>query len=198
MQKVSLIINAILLLAVGILFYLFLSNKSKTTQIKTPEGAKIDNSVKIAYVDIDSLQAQYNYFVDKKAEIEKEVKSIESSLISQKKQFETEVMKFENDAPGMTQNEIEKKQMKLQEKQMQLQQLEMDQSDKMEKRMTDFNELFLKRIEDYIKKFNADKKYAFVLTYSRNSASLLYTDPQYDITKLVVDGLNKEYEASLK
>ncbi len=198
MQKISYVINAVLLVLIGVLFFLVLNKKSSGTDIKLQEGAKVDKSVKIAYVDVDSIQDKYKYFTEKRDELKKKAESMEGTLQSKKMEFQKMYETAQNNAPTMTDNEMEATQIKLQNKQMELQNFEANFSDQLDRETADFNEAFLKRLEDYIQKINADKKYTFVLTYSRNSASLLYTDKTYDITNAVIQGLNKEYEESIK
>lgn len=198
MQKVSYIINGILVILIGVLFYMVLSKKGNTTDVPSPEGAKIDKSVKIAYVDIDSIQEKYKYFTTKRDELKAKATNMESTLQAKKTEFQKMYETAERNAPTMTQNQMEAEQIKLQNKQMELQNFEANFSDQLDKESADFNEAYLKKLEDYINKINKDKKYAFVLTYSRNSASLLYTDKDYDITKSVLEGLNKEYDESIK
>ena len=198
MQKASYIINGILIILIGILFYLFFSNKNATKDVVSPDGAKIDKSVKIAYIDIDTIQEKYKYFTTKRDELKAKATNMENTLQAKKNEFQKMYEIAERNAPTMTQNQMEAEQMKLQNKQMELQNFEANFSDQLDKESADFNEAYLKKLEDYINKINKDKKYSFVLTYSRNSASLLYTDKEYDITKVVLDGLNKEYEESIK
>ncbi|HWY36048.1 MAG TPA: hypothetical protein VNX68_15495, partial [Nitrosopumilaceae archaeon] len=78
MKNLSLILNAILIVAVAVLFYLYLSlnnklnpdsintdpkdAKTETTKLIT-DPSKLKNS-KIAYVNVDSINYKYNYITD--------------------------------------------------------------------------------------------------------------------------------------
>ena len=198
MQKVSLIINAVLLLLIGVLFYLVFSKNNTTTAAKSPEGAKIDKSVKIAYIDIDTLQENYKYFTEKRKELETKASSMQTTLQNKQNELQRIYEDAVRNAATMTQNQLEAKQMELEKRKNELENSNATFSQQMETEQASFNEAFLKKIEDYIAKINKDKEYSFVFTYSRSLGTMLYKDSTYDITKSVVYGLNKEYEESIK
>lgn len=50
-------------------------------------------------------------------------------------------------------------------------------------------------ITDYLTKHAKEKGYQYVLTYSKTNPAVIYADEKLDITKEVVEGLNKEYKA---
>jgi outer membrane protein len=49
------------------------------------------------------------------------------------------------------------------------------------------------KIEDYLKEYNKQKGYAFILSYEPGFM-LYYKDSIYDITNDIITGLNAEYE----
>ena len=49
------------------------------------------------------------------------------------------------------------------------------------------------RIAEYIKKYNKQNKYEFVLGYTKGGG-ILFADQSNDATKQILDGLNKEYK----
>ena len=67
MKNISIVINAVLIIAVGILYYLHFScNKSCQTPVKkaVKESRKIKNdssAARIAYVDLDSLNERISF-----------------------------------------------------------------------------------------------------------------------------------------
>ncbi len=48
-----------------------------------------------------------------------------------------------------------------------------------------------KTIEDFLKEFNKDKTYSYILAYQ--PGTIYYKDQQFDITGAVLQGLNKGY-----
>jgi outer membrane protein len=49
-----------------------------------------------------------------------------------------------------------------------------------------------KRIEDFLKEFNKDKGYAYILAHQ--PGTIYYKDNRYDITSDVLKGLNESYK----
>ncbi len=51
-----------------------------------------------------------------------------------------------------------------------------------------------KRINDYLTEYNKDGRYSMILTNSEATINVLYAAPGSDITKEVIEGLNKAYK----
>jgi len=84
MKNLSWIINGVLALAIGVLFFLHFRD-CKSEGPKTSGTASVNTSSPgstIAYVDLDSLETEYIYYKDKKASFEKEQKNLEATLSS--------------------------------------------------------------------------------------------------------------------
>lgn len=58
----------------------------------------------------------------------------------------------------------------------------------------DFNKEFLKKIDAYLKGLSKEKKYSYIFTYVKGGpATIVYANDSLNITKEVVQGLNREY-----
>lgn len=82
MKNLSLVLNVVLFIAVGILYFLHFSGK-KTVESKPRIIASkaVDNGgghVAIAYVELDSLNENITYIKNKRKELEAEQKAIET------------------------------------------------------------------------------------------------------------------------
>jgi outer membrane protein len=173
------------------------SCKEKTKDsLKPIPGAVVDKTVKIAYIDLDTLESKYQYFIVKKDELEKKAASLKSTMDNKQSVFEKFYGDAQNKAETMTQSEIQATQMKLQQMQQELENMQQTYGEQMAVDQDNFGIAYQTRIEEYLKKFNADKKYTFILSYRSASGSLLYKDDAYDITSLVLVGLNEEYKES--
>jgi outer membrane protein len=195
MQKLLLSLNIVLILLFGAFFMHSCKSKGKDALKEVP-GAVLDKTVKIAYVDLDTLESKYDYFTIKKAELEKKALSMKSTLESKQQTFQNFYQDAERKSETMTQSEIQATQMKLQQMQQDLETMQQSYSDQMAQEQDNFGIAYQTRIEEYLKKYNADKKYSFILSYRSASGSLLYKDDAYDITSLVLVGLNEEYKES--
>ena len=96
MKNISLILNVILFILVGVLFYLHFSSKNKTTvapQVIKTDGKNVQVP-QIAYVDIDTFQTNYEYFIKGKAKLEAKQKAMETELNKSLSSFENEYNAF--------------------------------------------------------------------------------------------------------
>ena len=57
------------------------------------------------------------------------------------------------------------------------------------------NEELYNNISTYIQKYNRENGYHFVLGYSKGGG-ILYANPDFDVTRQLIAGLNKEYKDS--
>ena len=65
MKQLFIALNIVLLVLVGILFYLHFDNKNKIVKAAaTPTKAVPVSTLTIAYFEMDSVQANYDYFKD--------------------------------------------------------------------------------------------------------------------------------------
>ncbi|MGZ3863135.1 MAG: OmpH family outer membrane protein [Bacteroidia bacterium] len=208
MKQVSLIINIVLIAAVAILFYLYSSLKKNvetlgmpnqtTAAVQTlttlPAGANLKDS-KIAYINIDSLDYNYQYIIDNSKEIRARQASIEA-------QYQNMVAKFQSDYQALQEAAQAglRPQAELQKEQARLEQMQYEIAAK-EKQMQALGEEtgkkqgeMLRGVSEFIAKLN-NGRYDYILAYTSNISSVLYAKPTLDITKEVIDGLNAEYKA---
>jgi outer membrane protein len=194
MKNLSLIINAILAVAIAVLFFLHFKDGSKSAapQFSTSasSGGSAASGSSIAYVDLDSLEANYTYYKDKKAEFEKTQKNLENTLQSGMESLQREAAEFEQKAQTMTQADGEATQQRLLQKKNQLEQLRDNGTQNLQSEMAKFNADVYDKIDTVLQDLNKDHKYAYILSYQKGGA-ILYRDKGADITKYVVDMLNK-------
>lgn len=156
-------------------------------------GAVSNSSFIIAYVDIDTVEAHYDYFKVKKAELEKKQQAIDNELNANVRALQNEAADFQRRAQssGMTQAEGEATQRALYNKQQQLEGKAQNMRSQYAEQENKFNEELQKRLNDFLEKYNADKRYAYILSYRTGASNVLYKDPKYDITTEVIKGLNE-------
>jgi outer membrane protein len=194
MKNLSLIINGVLVIAVAVLFFLHFkgtpSSNTSTSTITTKSGTTVSTSSAIAYVDLDSLEANYDYYKEKKADFEKNQRNLESSLNAGMESLQREAYEFQQKAQTMTQAEGEATQQRLMDKKNKLEQQRDNGAQNMQAEMTKFNAEVYSKIDTVLLDYNKDHKYAYILSYQKGGA-ILYTDKGLDITKEVVERLNK-------
>jgi outer membrane protein len=160
--------------------------------------ATVSKGFIIAYVDIDTVEAHYNYFKEKKAELEKKQQAIDNELKANVRALQNEAADFQRKAQSMTQTEGEAAQRALYGKQQQLEAKEQNMRSQYAEQENKFNEELQHRLNDFLQKFNSDKRYAYILSYRSGASNVLYKDEQYNITTEVIAGLNQADTAEKK
>lgn len=162
-----------------------------TTTTGDSNTATVGKGFIIAYVDIDTVEANYNYFKEKKAELEKKQQAIDNELKANVRALQNEAADFQRKAQGMTQSEGEAAQRTLYDKQQQLEAKAQNMRSQYAEQENKFNEELQHRLNDFLQKFNSDKKYSYILSYRSGASNVLYKDEQYNITNEVIAGLNE-------
>ena len=193
MKNISLILNAILFILVGILFYLHFNGKKSAAPVtvKTLDGKTqtVQGQV-IAYFDIDSFQNNYTYYKQKKQEKENKQNAIESEMARDEKKIQTMIEGYQKKAETMTEEEYYIAQQKLGMEQQKAQEKVQNSTDALMKMTEKFNLELMESITVYLKEYNADNRYTYILPYTKSNPNLLYVDERYDITKDIIEGMN--------
>lgn len=196
--NLSIILNIVLFVLVGVLFYFYFAGKTPASTAGLPAAHRNDSTgatagmQKIAYVNIDSLESNYNYFKVKKAELEKKQNDIERELNANAQALQKEVAQLQQRASTMTQAEGEAAQRSIMQKNQALQQKEQNLRQQFMEQQARFNDELQQRLNDFLVKYNADKRFAYILSYSKGLSNILYKDEAYDITADVIAGLNAQ------
>jgi outer membrane protein len=195
-QKISIALNAVLLVAVGVLFFMVFSLKKQIS------GDGVSSSVslplpkaegKIMYINVDSLEATYDYFIKIKAQLERKGKANEAEIKGLYDGFQKTYQKYQQQGETMTEQQMMAAQQDLAEQEKSIRAREEMISSNYAKEAEKLNNQFLKNVQDYLKKKSQIHNYSYVLGYVKES-NLLYVNDSLDITKQVVGGLNAEYK----
>ncbi len=193
MNNFSTIWKALLTLAVAVLFFLHFKGTSSTGA--STSVADASKGKKIVFVQADSLLKQYDYYKDFQKEFENKGFQLQNDLGNRARSFQNEVAFFQQKAQqgGMTQEQGQSVQQQLGKKEQEITQYRDAQLAKLEEERLKKTEQFYGNIYDYIKRYNKENGYEFVLGYSKGGG-ILYADPSLEVTAKIVAGLNKEYK----
>ncbi|MFD2553027.1 OmpH family outer membrane protein [Sphingobacterium tabacisoli] len=171
------------------------SNAPASKNDSTAAASPVKIQEKIVYVNSDTLSEKYVYFKDIKSKLEAKVKKAQSDLQSKGQAFQREVAEYQQKAATMSASDRQATEEKLARKQDELGRLDQNASQSLaQDEATEFNAVY-NAITEYLKKHAEEKGYQFVLTYSKTNPAVIYADSKLDITKEVVEALNKEYSA---
>lgn len=190
----------ILAVAIVALMTVNCSNDKGNQQTATSAVASGDSAVALmplAYIDLDSLIANYKYANQVQDELMREMESRQATFNQKQRNFENEARDFqrkvENNAffdQGRAQREQErilKLQQQLQELsqklQVELMQLEAD-------KMKALSDTIMSHVRQYNEQIG---HYQMILTNKSND-NIIYADKKYDITTKVTKYLNDQYK----
>jgi outer membrane protein len=189
MKNLSLIVNGVLAVAVAVLFVLHFKGAKTVKPTSTLGTTGAPGSV-IAYVDLDSLGKNYIYYKDKKADLEKEQKNLESILASGAESLQRDYYALQQKAQTMTQVEGEAAQQALMEKKNRLDQERESGSQNLQNESVQMNIEVYSKIDSALQEYTKEHKLAYVLSYQKGG-EILYRDKGLDVTADVVELLNK-------
>jgi outer membrane protein len=178
---------------VGVLFYLHFSGPPKAKPIVTADGKAVQGMV-IAYFDIDSFQMSYDYYTQKKKELEAHQSAIENELSKDEQSLQNLYVSLQQKAETMTESEATEAQQQLMMKKDQLDQKKETLTNQLMEQTQKFNQELQESLVGYLKEYNADGRYAYIMPYSKESPLLMYVNPAYDITGDVIKGMNEKYK----
>ena len=193
MKNGILIFNIVLLILVGVLFYLHFAQGDKG--VKSNTNANVSSNpgdFKIAYFEMDSIENSFAMVKDVKAELSKKEETINNELERLEKNYRNKITKYQAQGASMTQVQSEMAQrdvMQLQQNiQSRRQQLEQEYQELQMRKLKDVKT----KIEDFLKEYNKDKRYSYILSYE--PGLFYYRDSAYNITSDVITGLNSRYD----
>lgn len=194
MKNLSMVLNVILIIAVAALYYLhFKENKTTISPDEMQNHSFTPTpSTGIVYINSDSLLDQYEFFKNERSKFEESQNRIKNELKSQGEILQGEVALYQKQAIGMTDMERAKKEEQLTVKQQQIMQRKEELLSKLDVEQGKSSEELYLRLNQYLKKFNKTRNYNFVLGFQKGGG-ILFANDSLNITRDVVDGLNKEY-----
>lgn len=203
MKNLSLYLNVVLLLAVGILFYLHFSGGSEQIpkQVFRKSAALKDSGqggMSIAYIEMDSLFEKIPFVRRKRKEFEAEQKSIESEWENGYRGLENQRNEFIKKGASITEDmarEFQDQWLRQKEridmrKDEQVQQL----SEKQYRFMGDFQD----KLKGFLKDYNDQKQFSYIFSSGTGLDYLAYKDTALDITEDVVSGMKGLLEPGKK
>lgn len=198
MKNALLIINVLLILLVGYLYFLQFGNKKtqKTSVPKSEIADTLNKKVNIAYIDLDSLQNNYTYYKKIKVDFEKKQSSANNEITNMQKRFQNRAMELQQKAQNMNQQEQENAMQEMNKMQNDLQVRKQDIDNELFEYNTKMKDDILFRIQEFLKTYNKDGKYSYIFSYE--PGFMFYKDSSLDITPDVIKGLNELYSAEKK
>lgn len=191
------LISKIFSLAVCALFVACANNNGAAEAVVACDSTKVQGGITVAYVDMDTLQAQYQYYLDCRQELETTYNGYQATIGKKTAALQNkyaEIQQKLQEGRFMSEAEFNNAQATFAKQQADVEQLQA----KYAQQFAEKEQAFNKALEDSIQSFLADynKVHNFTLILTR--AVVLNTNPQLDITADIVKGLNDRYSQGQK
>jgi outer membrane protein len=185
-KNLSLILNGILIVAVGFLYFKVYSNQEAPIKISGQAAAS-----KIVFLNSDSLMDNYTLFNNIQKQLEKKKDSLDQVFTVRGKALEAEIQNYQETGASLSDQQRQAKEESLTRKQ----QAYISERDAVLETLKNEETLMTDSLHNdlmrFLKDFNKKNNYDFILGYSRGGAIFLASD-SLDITKVVLSGLNKK------
>jgi len=189
LKNASLALNIILIIAVAFLYYKVYNGTQASAPAVAINGSGMPSNA-IVFINSDTLLADYKFFNQLKDGLEKKQDSIDTYLKQQGKALEHEVQVYQSRGASMSPEERAKEEERLMGKQQGLMDLKQSMVEQLQNEESDMNDSIHSNLTRYLKEYNKDKNFLYILGYQRGSGILLAND-SLDITREILDGLNK-------
>lgn len=204
MQKLNTALSAILLIAVAYLLIDKFSSSENEAEVATEveevkeaeSNSGLSGEGKTAYINIDSINSNYNFLNDKLKVLRDEQSRSERRMTNKLKKAEDEFMKLQQEAKYMTPSQMEEAERKIQASQQELESYEKRLANDLYELESSIQKELNDRIMETVESVNSNYGYDYVLAKSAGGGILIGKE-SYDLTDEVLNSLNSAYAAEL-
>jgi outer membrane protein len=189
MKNALYIINVILVIAVGVLFYLFLTEKKSNSSSIVRSSTWTDTTktpTRIAYFEWDSIENQ-KFYKEMQEELNRKKEDVDKQKMKLGQVYQQRLDGYNKKEMSQVESERATQDMRDLEQNLRSQadKLDQDLNDYVLRKKVDFND----KIRNFLKEYNQDKKFSYII--ANEPGFIFYRDSAFNITKDVVAGLNQ-------
>jgi outer membrane protein len=194
MKNISLIINVLLLIAVGLL-YLFQFQKEEIKEQAEPINESVIGDMKIAFVNTDTLLKYYSLSDVLMKQLEVKRDKFQAEYLNREKGLQAEIDDYQQNAGNLTVGQARNIEENLMKKQQNLQQYSQTLAQDMAREQNRVNTQLYDSVANFLGKYGTEQDIKIVLTYTKGNPNVLYAANALDITQILIDGLNTRQES---
>ena len=195
-------LNILLLVAVAVLYFLYFSGDDDTPAQSGEKKVALSavqgeaEPASIAFVNSDVLLEKYELVGKLARQLEAESRRKDADLASRQEELESEAAYFQESVQNQSLNETSAQRIyeQLMAKQQEIYQLQEQYAAELAQKEFEMNMTLLDSVRNFLNRMNIDNKYDYILNYNA-SGSILQARGNFDITDIVLEGLNREYKA---
>ena len=178
---------------------MMVSCKNASPKMDDQPAAASSEGLKIAYVEVDSLMTQYDFAKDYSVTLQKKSNNARNTLTQKGNALQAAMNNFQqkiNNNGFQSREQAASVQNAIQRQQNDLQELQARLENELATETAKFNEALRDSLQNFLKDYNADKKFDLIL--SKAGDNILLGASRLDITQDVINGLNKRYKPAKK
>jgi outer membrane protein len=171
-------------------------SSSKTSEQPVPKAAKAiqNGGLKIAYINTDSIMANYQYAKEMEAGLKSYQQQVEGELRATAQRLQTDYEDYMKNGEKLTLTKQKEKEKELTERQQRFPALQQEMATKMQERQLKDNKKLVDAIYAFVDEYNkTHDKFNLILRKEYINSPVLYADETMDITNEIIKGLNEEY-----
>jgi outer membrane protein len=189
-KNLSLILNIILIIAVGYLYFDEFSDNDES------EGQEVIGTLapsgKLAYVNSDSLLANYNYYEEVAQALQEKRSAMEGQFTKRAQALQGQVDDYQRTYLNMTVPQARAVEEDLMNKRQELAMFQESMNQELMREEAEITNQLFDNLSTYLKKYGDENGLEIVFTFTPGSG-LLYANEALDITDQVIGALNEEY-----
>lgn len=204
-NRISLLLNVVLLAAVAVLFYLHF--KGNTPETESKQSVKTDSAspkltfevpknlagARVLYVNIDSINTRYDAITDLTRETEAYMKNLDARYQKRQMEVQEQYSKYQQrvQAGTISATEAEAEEKSLNSGMEELAKMERELG-QLQNNAFKKNEKIVTEVSSYFKEYSKTKGIDFILGYG-SASNVLYANDSLDVTADVLNALNATY-----
>ncbi|MEM9296983.1 MAG: OmpH family outer membrane protein [Bacteroidota bacterium] len=191
MKNLLLVLNFVLTVSVGTLYYLQFF-KDSPGESESLSKSKNLSDYRIVYINADSVLANYDYFEDAQAQLEEKGKKLEAEYQNRAQGLQNEVNNYQRTVSNLTIGQAKAIEEDLVKKQQNLRLYQESLTQQLLKEENEVNKELYDQVTAYLKEYSKQNNVDLVVKYNQGS-DILFASDSLDITQTVIEGLNLAY-----
>jgi outer membrane protein len=198
--RILFLLNALLFTGLLVLYVLFFTSpKTATIYPVSLQAKQVSGSVSVACVNSDSILEHYTLVKELRQQLENAHNRKQLDIKTLKKNFDKKVADFQQKvASNILTSELAKiNEKQLMDEQQKILELQDKYAGELSQKEIDLNIQLLDSVTNFLKRYNKTYQFDYILNIKKGGDVFLSNDT-LDITKDVIEQLNKEYNANKK
>jgi len=184
--------KTILIVLLGSLFAFTSCEMKEAITGEAQTSAVTKTNLTLAYVNSDSLAANYLYFADVNSQLEEKRAKYEKEFANRATGLQRQIEDFQKTANNMTLAQGRAVEEDLTRKQQNLQQYQQSLTQDLLKEEAKLNKELYEKVAKFLNNYGKEQGLDFIFKHS-TGGEIWYGDSLLDITKDVIEGLNVDY-----